>query len=114
VHAAASEPVFVGIGGTGVIPDMEFYEQILESDQKQLDAIVCSLKERGVNAESDLPEGPIVDSLITEIEDNGIELVVVGSHGHGAVFNIIAGSVTLALLHRAKVPVLVVPTKRPK
>ena len=52
--------------------------------------------------------------FITEIEDNGIELVVVGSHGHGAVFNIIAGSVTQALLHRAKVPVLVVPTKRPK
>ena len=112
VHAAAATPAFVGYGAE-VVPEIEIHEKILEGEQKQLDEIVNGLRERGVFAESDLPEGPIVDSLMKEIEENDIDLVVVGSHGHGAVFNIIAGSVTQALLRRARVPVLVVPSKRP-
>ena len=111
VHAAAVTPAFVGYG-VGVVPYVEFREKILEAEQKQLDDIVNGLRERGVFAESDLPEGPIVDSLMKEIEENNIDMVVMGSHGHGAVFNIIAGSVTQALLRRSKVPVLVVPSKR--
>jgi len=62
VHAAAVTPAFVGYG-VGVVPDVEFREKILEAEQKQLDDIVNGLRERGVFAESDLPEGPIVDSL---------------------------------------------------
>jgi nucleotide-binding universal stress UspA family protein len=111
VHASAPDPVYVGYG-VGPIHEIELHEKILDSEKKQLNTIVTSLRERGVNAVSNLPEGPIMESLMKEIKDNNIDLVVIGSHGHGAVFNIIAGSVTQALLRRAKVPVLVVPSRR--
>jgi nucleotide-binding universal stress UspA family protein len=111
VHAAPPIPVYVGYGAAPV-QDIIFRTDDLESEQAKLDAIVDRFRDRGVDAVADLPEGPVVDSLMKEIEEHNIDMVIVGSHGHGAVFNIIAGSVTQALLHKAKVPVLVVPTKR--
>jgi len=37
---------------------------------------------------------------------------VMGSHGHGAVYNLLVGSVTAGVLKSAKCPVLVVPSKK--
>ena len=111
VHAAAPDPAFVGYGA-GPVHEIEFRQRTLDDEERKLNSMVERLRERGVQAVSDLPEGPIVETLLKEVENNDVDMIVVGSHGHGAVFNIIAGSVTQALLHRAKVPVLVVPTKR--
>lgn len=112
VHAVAHEFAYVGYGA---IPgqDVVFTPEDMEADQTKLTALVDRLTERGVDAMSALVEGPIADTLLEEIENNAIDLVIVGSHGHGALFNLVAGSVTQALLHKAKVPVLVVPS-RPK
>jgi nucleotide-binding universal stress UspA family protein len=41
----------------------------------------------------------------------GADLIVVGSHGRGAVASALAGSVTTRLLHVAPCPVLGVPTR---
>ena len=38
--------------------------------------------------------------------------IVMGSHGHGAVFELIAGSTTSGVLRKAPCPVLVVPITR--
>lgn len=110
VHAAAPEPVFVGYGAVPV-EDIALHQEDLEASQKKLDSIVDGLKERGVEAVSNIPEGPVLDGILKEIKDHDIDLVVVGSHGHGALFNLVAGSVTQGLIHKAKVPVLVVPSK---
>ena len=41
-----------------------------------------------------------------------VELLVVGSHGHGAVFDLLFGSISDAVVRRATLPVLVVPSRR--
>jgi len=38
-----------------------------------------------------------------------MNLLVVGSHGHGAVYDLLVGSICNGLLKRAAIPVLVVP-----
>jgi nucleotide-binding universal stress UspA family protein len=42
----------------------------------------------------------------------GADLLVVGSHGHGALHDLILGSVTNSVLHAAPCPVAIVPTRR--
>lgn len=47
--------------------------------------------------------------LIAKMADDGkFDLVVMGSHGHGALMNLVVGSVATQVLAGCKVPVLVV------
>ena len=111
VHVCSPEPDFVGYGSTPVV-NVDLREKTLVHETKKLEKMAERMEERGVEASTLLVEGPIVDSLLKEIEENDYDLIVSGSHGHGALFNLVVGSVTSALLHHAKVPVLVVPSER--
>lgn len=47
--------------------------------------------------------------VIAKLADKGgFDLVMIGSHGHGALLNLVLGSVATQVLARCKVPVLVV------
>ena len=111
VHVSAPDPAFVGYGA-GPIHEIEFRAKTLREEKERLVAMAEKLKERGVEAVAQLIEGPTADVLIREIEDNDFDLLVMGSHGHGALFNLVVGSVTQALLHRSRIPVLVVPSRK--
>ncbi|MCC6222524.1 MAG: universal stress protein [Thermoleophilia bacterium] len=64
----------------------------------------------GVEAEAAIvPERP-VDALLATATERGARLIVVGTYGEGPIAGAILGSVPYKLLHRARVPVLVVPT----
>lgn len=54
-------------------------------------------------------DGLPLDSLLGEIGRVQPELVVVGSHGRGAILRMLMGSVSTALCRRSPVPVVVVP-----
>jgi len=47
-----------------------------------------------------------------EAEELGADYIVVGSHGHGALYDLVVGSTASALLKEAPCPVLVVPVVR--
>lgn len=51
-----------------------------------------------------------LDGLLEAIAKFKPELVVVGSHGRGAIQRMLVGSVSASLCRRSSVPVLVVPT----
>jgi nucleotide-binding universal stress UspA family protein len=36
-------------------------------------------------------------------------MIVLGSHGHGAVYHLFSGSVVTAVLHQSEIPVTVIP-----
>jgi nucleotide-binding universal stress UspA family protein len=63
----------------------------------------------GVTAEKLVVEGRPVEVLLDTAKDRDASLIVVGSHGEGAVSAAFLGSTALKLLHHSKVPVLVVP-----
>jgi nucleotide-binding universal stress UspA family protein len=57
--------------------------------------------------ESRVLEGPIIKTVLEEVERDRAALVVVGSHGHGRLAGVVRGSVATALLHGAPCSVLV-------
>ena len=67
------------------------------------------LAELGVEATYDLGFGEPVDQLARLVDVHSPDLLVLGSHGHRGVADLVHGTTVERLRHRVKVPVLVVP-----
>ncbi len=54
-------------------------------------------------------QGDVTQSIVDYAHTNGIDLVIMGSHGLGAIRDrLLTGSVTTRVLHHIQIPVLVV------
>jgi nucleotide-binding universal stress UspA family protein len=49
--------------------------------------------------------------VLSEAKRLHAELIVVGSHGHGLLYDALLGSVSADILRKSSLPVLVVPTR---
>jgi nucleotide-binding universal stress UspA family protein len=49
------------------------------------------------------------EEIVTQAAVHDAAFIVLGSHGHGALYHLFAGSVVTGVLRRSKIPVLVVP-----
>ena len=77
---------------------------------RQIQEIAERFRKSGIDATALLVHGKTVDTILTEATDLDIDLIVVGSHGHGAMYQLLLGSVSEGVLHRSSKPVLVIPT----
>ncbi len=64
---------------------------------------------RSVQVETVHEWGPVVACILDKVAKYGAGLVVLGSHGHGAFYNLLVGSVAEGVLRQSPVPVVVVP-----
>ncbi len=69
---------------------------------------------RSVQVETLHEWGPVVACILDKVAKYGAGLVVVGSHGHGALYNLLVGSVAEGVIRHSAVPVVVVPGARSK
>jgi len=84
--------------------------QIAEAREQRDEELLASVRERGddrgVAVETAIEEGDVVDRLNEYVDEHGIDLVVVGTHGRTGIDKRILGSVTENLMRSASVPVL--------
>jgi len=84
----------------------------VKEDYELLNGFNQQLEESGVSATIDQPQGSPLETILIESEKQSVDMIVMGSHGHGAVYNLLVGSVTSGVLKSSKRPVLVVPSPR--
>ncbi len=95
-------------GGTRAVGrDLE--DQEARADQQRLELYTTELAELGVEAIYDLGFGEPAAELATLVAHHHPDLVVMGSHGHSGIGDLIHGTSVERLRHRIDVPVLVVP-----
>jgi nucleotide-binding universal stress UspA family protein len=54
-------------------------------------------------------EGTVVEEILKAARELSADVIVMGTHGHGAVYNLLVGSVTEGILKANERPVLLVP-----
>ena len=59
-----------------------------------------------------LREGAVIRNILDEARDRQVDLLVIGSHGHGTIERWLLGSVVEKVLRKATCPVIVVPVRR--
>lgn len=68
------------------------------------------LRSAGIETTALLIQGVTLDVIFREIDKLSIDMIVIGSHGHGAVYDLLVGSVSKGILKKATCPVLMVPS----
>lgn len=108
VHVAAPDPEFVGYeAGPQTVRDNRASE--LREEHRKLQRVAAGLREGGLDVAALLIEGPTVETLLKQAADVEADLLVVGSHGRGALGRTLIGSVSERVTRRAHRPVLIVP-----
>jgi nucleotide-binding universal stress UspA family protein len=93
-HAAAA------IGSTAT---RQYHE---EEAQKVLEPALAALGSRGFRATSAWRTGPAGEAIARFAQEGGFGLLIMGTHGYGALGRLVMGSVTTQVLARCTVPVL--------
>jgi len=110
LHAAEPEPDFVGYdAGPEVVRTQVAHE--LRREHRDVQALAEELRNDGLDATALLVRGPTVETTLKEADNLEAELIVVGTHGHGAVYDVLIGSYSTGIIRRSKLPVLVVPIR---
>jgi manganese transport protein len=77
-------------------------------DRAYLDRLAAWLRARGYDVESRLGFGDPAAELTRLVDEERIDLLIIGSHGHRMIGDLITGATVDPLRHRVDVPVLVV------
>jgi nucleotide-binding universal stress UspA family protein len=93
------------VGCSGYLPA----DQPNDKQKTQLDLLQEECARSGLHALAHEREGMVVDEILKAGEEISADLIVMGSHGHGSVYNLLVGSVTEGVLKAGQRPVLLVP-----
>ena len=109
VHVApAMSPELKEIPGPQ--PQRDIVAHMLRDEHRKLQNLAGDLRKRGCDAEALLVEGHrIIEKILDEARRLQADLIVMGSHGHGKVFDLLVGSTCEGVLRRAGIPMLIVP-----
>ncbi|MDR3455741.1 MAG: universal stress protein [Rhodoferax sp.] len=90
-------------------PDPQVLENVSEgAGAYLLKGAEALLKQAGVVYECEVASGDPGHTIIDIVERFGCDMVLMGSHGKGSLRSALLGSVSQAVLHAARVPVLIV------
>lgn len=79
-----------------------------EEAEKIVGPVSKFLARHGIEAKSTWKVGPAGETIAKAAESGKFDLVVMGSHGHSALGNLVLGSVATQVLAHCSVPVLLV------
>ena len=109
VHVRHVAQAALGAADTAGMPDAaEFYDAAGEVARAAKDSATTVLGAAGLAGWTyEERTGPHIESLVEAIKEHAADLVVVGSHGHNPLYDLVVGSIAQGLITHAPVSVLV-------
>lgn len=83
-------------------------EQLDQNGELALDATLSGVDQGEIVINKRVEAGHPVTVILDQIKQESIDLVVMGSHGYGAITGSVLGSVSQRVLQRANCPVLII------
>jgi nucleotide-binding universal stress UspA family protein len=81
-----------------------------EDEQSKLAKWQQEIRQAGLKVTLYEPTGDVLDELLKRADAVNADMIVMGRHGHGAMYNLLVGSVTEGMLKHNMCPVLLVPS----
>src|SRR5512139_528656 len=104
VHAVPAVPP-----RAAAVLDREVLKSYYEEEaEKVFKPIRTFFKKQGLDATYDYKVGHAADTIAAAAEKSGFDLLVMGSHGHGTIGNLVMGSVATKVMAHCKTPILIV------
>ena len=120
--AAAATPRTLGYGLAGMpelapmsgvpVPGFDPMPQPIPESEDQKSKLARWQKEiaqDGINVTLHQATGGVADEILNQADAISADLIVMATHGHGAMYKLLVGSATKGVLKRATRPVLLVP-----
>jgi nucleotide-binding universal stress UspA family protein len=108
LNVAEPEPDFVGFEPGPPTVRMSIARDF-KIERQRLDELKAQCATSGAEVMALHIQGPIVEKIIYEAGEQHADLIIIGSHGHGAFYDLLVGSVTQGVIKAARCPVVVVP-----
>jgi len=83
----------------------------LRKEHRDVHVLATQLKSEGFDVNARLVPGDPIHQILREADRLSAHVIVMGSHGHGALYHLLMGSTVTGVLRKAPCPVLVVPAK---
>ena len=111
LHNAEPEPDVLEFK-TDPLAARESLSEKFHHEHQQVQQMAERLRSEGLDAKALLVHGPVVNTILKEAEKLDVNMIVVGTHGKSAMYQLILGSVSEGVLHKSRYPVLVIPTRK--
>jgi nucleotide-binding universal stress UspA family protein len=115
----AVAPASVGYGVAGMpelmpMSTMPLIEPITpnEQDKAKLGDWQREIAAQGLKVKLHEPAGDVAEEILRTADAIKADMIVMGRHGHGAMYKLLVGSVTEGVLKRSNRPTLLVPAER--
>ena len=122
---AAVAPGALGYGLAGVpelapmsgvpVPVFDPILQSIPEDEDQKSKLAQwqrEIAQEGIKVSLHEPTGTVAEEILNQADVLQADLIVMGTHGHGAMYNLLVGSATKGVLKHSRRPVLLVPAHR--
>jgi nucleotide-binding universal stress UspA family protein len=119
---AAATPGTLGYGLAGMpelapmsgvpLPGFEPMPETIPEDEGQTSKLVKwqeEIAQDGIKVRLHEPTGAVAEEILNQADELNADVIVMGTHGHGAMYNLLVGSATKGVLKHSTRPVLLVP-----
>lgn len=108
LNVAEPEPDFVGFE-PGPITVRQSVARDFKVEHQRLEELKKIAAQDAAEVQALHIQGPSVEKILHEAGEQQASWIVMGSHGHGALYELLVGSITHGVMKGAKCPVVVVP-----
>jgi nucleotide-binding universal stress UspA family protein len=122
---AAAMPGTLGYGLAGMpelapmsgvpVPGFESMPEPIPEDEGQKSKLAKwqqEIAQDGIEVSLHEPTGAVGEEILGQADELKADLIVMGTHGHSAVYNLLVGSATKGVLKHSTRPVLLVPAPK--
>ena len=123
--SAAATPGTLGYGLAGMpelapmsgvpVPGLDPMPQLIPESEDQKSKLALwqtEIAQDGIKVTLHEPTGLIADEILDQADAIEADFIVMGTHGHGAMYHLMVGSATKGVLKHATRPVLLVPSPK--
>ena len=120
---AAATPGTLGYGLAGMpelapmsgVPGFESMPETIPEDEGQTSKLAkwqAQIAQDGIKVSLHRPTGTVAEEILNQADALNADMIVMGRHGHGTMYNLLVGSTTKGVLKHSHRPVLLVPGPR--